>query len=159
MVCSGLDGISLFEISTLSSCSYLHYIAQIKACTISDVFQLSRFADSLSFSTSVDNFVAGKGSDAGPPNIGVKPGSPFAMASLYAFLSTHPPKISQYLWIPRQIKWYKHLHRRQGEHAHDICGYELISSQPRRMFQPRIKQLEHISKSRIHIFNDWVICG
>ena len=65
------------------------------------------------------------------------------------------PEISQYLWIPGQIKRHEHPHRCQGVHAHDICGCELISSQLRRMFQPQIEQLQHISGSRIHIFNDW----
>jgi hypothetical protein len=69
----------------------------------------------------------------------------------------HPPKISQYLW-PGQIKWHERPHR-QGEHARDICGCELISSRPRRLSQPRIEQPQHISESRIHISTNWMICG
>src|SRR5277367_1181243 len=80
-----------------ASCSYLHYIAQIKACTISGVFQLSRFADSLSFSTSVDNFVAGKGSDASPPNIGVKPG--ISLRHGHPYTPSSQPTLPRYLNI------------------------------------------------------------
>src|SRR5947209_11805840 len=83
-----------------ASCSYLQYIAKIKACTISDVFQLSQFADILGSTSSVDNFVAGKCSSVSPPNIDMRLGLPLPWHPYTPSSHSHSRNTSIYFGYP-----------------------------------------------------------